>query len=82
MAALGVGLIGSGFMGKCHALAWNAVAPVFADVEHPRLALLADADRDLAESKAREFGFARATGDWRELVADPEVDVVSITAPN
>jgi predicted dehydrogenase len=82
MAGLGVGLIGTGYMGKCHALAWNAVAPVFGDVEPPRLAVLAEATAELAERRAREFGFARATGDWRSLVADPEVDVVSITAPN
>ena len=82
MAALGVGLIGTGFMGKCHALAWNAVAPVFGDVERPRLAVLAEASQDLAERRAGELGFARATGDWRSLVADPAVDVVSVTAPN
>lgn len=29
--ALGIGLIGSGYMGKCHALAWNAVAPLLAN---------------------------------------------------
>lgn len=69
-------------MGKCHALAWNAVAPVFGDVERPRLAVLAEATQDLADRKAREFGFARATGDWRSLVGDPAVDVVSVTAPN
>ena len=27
MASIGVGLIGTGYMGKCHALAWNAVKP-------------------------------------------------------
>ena len=26
MTGLGIGLIGTGYMGKCHALAWNAVA--------------------------------------------------------
>jgi len=31
---------------------------------------------------ARRFGFSRATDDWRTLVADPEVDIVSITTPN
>jgi predicted dehydrogenase len=82
MAGLGVGLIGTGYMGKCHALAWNAVAPVFGDVERPRLAVLAEATQDLAESRRRELGFAGATADWRALVADPAVDVVSITAPN
>ena len=82
MKTLGVGLIGTGYMGKCHALAWNAVAPVFGDVERPRLAVLGEATQELAERRAREFGFARATGDWREVVTDPEVDVVSITTPN
>jgi predicted dehydrogenase len=82
MKALGIGLIGTGFMGKCHALAWNAVAPVFGDVPRPRLAVLAEASPERAEGKARELGFERATGDWRSLVTDPAVDVVSITAPN
>ena len=25
MQSIGIGLIGTGYMGKCHALAWNAV---------------------------------------------------------
>jgi predicted dehydrogenase len=79
---LGVGLIGTGYMGKCHALAWNAVASTFGDVARPRLVALAEASADLARSKADEFGFAGATGDWRDLIANPEVDVVSITTPN
>lgn len=82
MTSLGVGLIGTGYMGKCHALAWNAVAPVFGDVARPVLASLCEVDRELADRRARELGFATATGDWRALVADPAVDVVSITTPN
>jgi len=82
MKALGIGLIGTGYMGKCHALAWNAVAPVFGDVPRPHLAVLAEASADLADRKAQELGFARATGDWRSLVEDPAVGVVSITTPN
>jgi len=82
MTSLNIGLIGTGYMGKCHALAWNAVAAVFGDVERPRLAVLAEHSQELAERKARELGFARATGDWRTLVADRAVDVVSITTPN
>jgi predicted dehydrogenase len=82
MAGLGVGLIGTGYMGKCHALGWNAVATVFGDVERPRLVHLGEATQDLADSKARELGFDKGSGDWREVVADPAVDVVSITTPN
>ncbi|WP_062011883.1 Gfo/Idh/MocA family protein [Aureimonas sp. AU4] len=79
---LGVGLIGTGFMGKCHALAWNAVGPTFGTMMRPRLVHLAEVDATLARQRADEFGFLRSTGDWRDVVGDPEVDVVSITAPN
>jgi predicted dehydrogenase len=80
--SLGIGLIGTGYMGKCHALAWNSVAPVFGDVERPRLVVLGEVDRALAERRAAELGFEAATADWQALVSDPRVDVVSITTPN
>ncbi len=82
MDSIGVGLIGSGFMGKAHALAWSAVAPVFGDVPPIRLVHLADATPELAGRQARAFGFGRGSSDWRAVLADPEVDVVSITTPN
>lgn len=82
MASLGIGLIGTGYMGKCHALAWNNVATIFGDVERPRLVHLAERDLALAQSRAREFGFAKSTSDWRDLLSDSDVDVVSITTPN
>ena len=81
-ASLGIGLIGTGYMGKCHALAWNGVKAVFGDGAKPRLVHLAEVNADIARTKADEFGFAKSTGDWRELIADPEVDVVSVTTPN
>ena len=82
MKSIGIGLIGSGFMGKCHALAFAAVGAVFPHVQRPRLEMLADVSPEAAEAAARQFGFARATGDWRALVEDPGVDIVSITTPN
>lgn len=82
MTTIGVGLIGTGYMGKCHALAWNGVKPVFGDVPRPRLVCLAEASAEFAAQRAGEFGFEKSTGDWRALIADPEVEVVSVTTPN
>lgn len=80
---LGVAVIGTGFMGKCHALAWRNVRAVFGErATDVRLEVLADASAELAQAKAAEMGFARATSDWRAAIADPAVDVVSITTPN
>jgi len=81
-SSIGIGLIGTGYMGKCHALAWNGVRAVFGDGPRPALVHLAEASADMARSKADEFGFTRATGDWRALIADPDVEVVSVTTPN
>ncbi|MBL9058855.1 MAG: Gfo/Idh/MocA family oxidoreductase [Mangrovicoccus sp.] len=82
MESLGVGLIGTGFMGKCHALAYRNVRAVMGDVPRLRLEALCDTPEAKAAAFADQFGFSRAEPDWRALVADPAVDVVSITAPN
>lgn len=78
---LGVALIGTGFMGKCHAMAWRNLATVFGGA-HPRLEVLCDTPEDRAQAMAAQFGFARGSADWRAAVADSVVDVVSITTPN
>jgi predicted dehydrogenase len=82
MTSLGVALIGTGFMGKCHAMAWSHVRPVFGDVPEIRLEILCDVDPELIRKRAAEYGFVRPETDWRKLVDDPRIDIVSITAPN
>jgi len=79
--SIGVGLIGTGFIGKVHALAYRAAPAVFG-LEPPRLEILADIDDTTAAGAAQDLGFHRSTGDWRTLVADPAVELVDITAPN
>ncbi|HSK40199.1 MAG TPA: Gfo/Idh/MocA family oxidoreductase, partial [Arenibaculum sp.] len=82
MKNVGIGLIGSGFMGRAHALAFRTVAGVYELPASPTLAILADADEGRAAQAAASLGFRRSTGDWRALVNDPEVDIVAITTPN
>ena len=82
MQEIGIGIIGTGFMGKAHALAYRAVAGLFPESLRPKLAVVADIDANAAKHAAAQFGFARASSDWKSLVTDPEVDVVSITTPN
>jgi predicted dehydrogenase len=82
MREIGVGLIGTGYMGKCHALAWTGVRAVFGDAPAVRRVALCEIDADIARARADEFGFETATVDWRALIANPDVDVISITTPN
>ena len=79
---LGVGLIGSGFMGKTHALGFAIASRVFDLPFDVDLAVLADVDAATAERAAGSLGFRRSTGNWRELLDDPEVQVIDITTPN
>ena len=83
MTEIGVGLIGTGYMGKCHALAWNAVRPTFGgDLPRPKLEAVCALTEAEAKTAAEAFGIGRWTLDWREVVADPAVAAVSIAAPN
>lgn len=79
---LGVGLVGAGFMGRCHANAFRSVGGLFDLPARLRPVILADATEAAAARNAELLGFPRATADWQTLVADPDVDVVAITAPN
>jgi len=82
MKTIGIGLVGSGFMGRSHAHALRAAAGVFELPLTPSLELLADVNDDVAAKAAKALGFARSTGDWQALIADPAVELVDITAPN
>ncbi len=79
---IGIGLVGSGFMGRCHANAFRTVSGLFDVPFDPKLTILADATDDLARDGAQALGFERFTSDWQALVDDPGVGIVAITAPN
>jgi predicted dehydrogenase len=78
-----IGLIGAGFVARCHIYGYHAIPAVFPDAAAlPTLELVCDAGDTLAAQAAARYGFGRSTGDWRRLVADPEVDVVDICVPS
>src|SRR5690606_25676829 len=80
---LRIGLIGSGFIARCHVYGYRTMLSVFPEAAaQPELELVADMTDDLAKAAAEKFGFRRATGDWRKLVADPAVDIVDICVPS
>lgn len=81
MQDIGIGLIGGGYMGKAHAVAMAAVGAVFDTALRPRLEMICANSDASAEGYRAAFGFARATADWRVLVADPKVQAVVIASP-
>lgn len=79
---LRVALIGSGFMGRAHAMAFAAAGRTFDLPVTPVLELIADRDAETAGAAGASLGFARSTGDWRAAVSDPHVDLVAVATPN
>ena len=80
---LGVGLVSVGWMGRLHSRAYQAMASVYPETGiRPRLVHVADTAADRVAYATQALGYARGSADYREVLADPEVDVVSICVPN
>nr|WP_314420872.1 Gfo/Idh/MocA family oxidoreductase [uncultured Erwinia sp.] len=80
---LNIGLIGSGFMGQAHADAIRRAALLYPNLpKTPVLYAIADQNQSMAEQAAKRFGALHAFGDWREMLQDPNIDVIDITSPN
>nr|WBO81627.1 Gfo/Idh/MocA family oxidoreductase [Streptomyces sp. SBE_14.2] len=81
--ALGVAVVGFGWMGRVHTQAYARVRHHYPQLAvRPELVAVAEEVPGRAEEAAAQFGFASATRDWREVAADPRVKAVSVTAPN
>ena len=79
---LRIGLIGTGFMGKAHVFGFTSAARVFELPFDLELHTVADITPEAAERARQTLGFTHATTDWRTIMANPKIDLVSITAPN
>jgi predicted dehydrogenase len=74
-----VAILGQGFMGRAHAHALITLGHM-TDLR-PELVAICGRDEGRLEEMRERFGFARATTDWRELIAD-DVDVLLNLGPN
>jgi predicted dehydrogenase len=80
---IGVGLISMGWMGKVHSRAYQSVPVVYPELGiKPRLVIAADTSQERADYAREVLGYERSTLDYNDVLNDPEVDVVSICAPN
>lgn len=80
---IGIGIVGAGWMGHVHARAYARLRHHFpTGGRDPELIAAADpVDAQLSDLVLRH-GIAAGYADWRDLVADPRIGAVSVTAPN
>ena len=80
---IGVGLVSVGWMGKVHSRAYQAIPVVYPELGiKPRLVIAADTEPSRGEYAKEVLGFEESTLDYHEVLNHPDVDVVSICAPN
>lgn len=81
--SIGIGVIGFGWMGQAHSRSYRRIPMHFPEAQlMPRLVIVADNVGDRADLARQNFGFETATTDWRTVIDHPDVDVVTIGAPN
>ncbi len=83
MKTINIGVIGMGWMGQAHSRSYLRVPLNFSDAGiKPRLIICSDNVEARAKSSQELLGFERSTTDWREVIADPDVEAVNICTPN
>ncbi|GAA4655762.1 Gfo/Idh/MocA family oxidoreductase [Arthrobacter gyeryongensis] len=83
MRDVNIALIGGGFMGKAHSLAYAAMPMFFWPAPaRPIRKVVVDATDELARTAADRYGWERHSSSWQEIVDDPTIDVVDIATPN
>ena len=73
-----IGLLGAGWITRAHGHALhtlNHVTPLARPIE---LTALAARTPDRGAAMARDLGIERFTTDWREVVDDPDIDVIAV----
>ncbi|MEM6552120.1 MAG: Gfo/Idh/MocA family oxidoreductase [Planctomycetota bacterium] len=79
---LNVGLIGSKFMGRTHSNAYLKAGKFFDLPRDPVMHTIAARDAEDLKSFAPRWGWQNWTTDWRELVHNPEIELVDVGTPN
>src|SRR5262245_42684380 len=75
MGKIKAGIVGGGMMGRIHAEALRRMGYV-------EVVALAEVNQDLARVKADQLNIPKAYGDFRALIADPEIQVIHNCTPN
>lgn len=80
---IGVALISVGWMGRLHTRAYKAVTERYPELGlRARLVIAADTCEASAREAVDLLGYESWTLDYNEVLSHPDVDVVSICAPN
>ncbi len=78
-----LGMLGCGFMGKCHSNAYKTIPYIYPDAGvMPRLAVLCDQNAEIVECEAARYGFEEYCTDYQDVVGSDRIDVFDNCGPD
>jgi predicted dehydrogenase len=78
-----IGMLGYGFMGKCHSHVFKVIPYIYPELNIvPRLLLLCGRNEEKVRHAAARYGFEEYCTDWREAVGDPRIDIFDNCGPD
>jgi len=81
--SIGIGMLGYAFMGKAHTNALKKIAYItYPPPYFPRLVSISGRNEAAVREAASRYGYEKWTTDWRDVVADPDVQVFDNGGPN
>ncbi len=80
--SLGIGLIGSKFMGRTHSNGWSQAARFFDLPATPQLRTIAARDEEDLKVFAPRWGWQGHTTRWQDLCEDDGIDLIDVGTPN
>ena len=80
---IGIGMLGYAFMGKAHSNAYKKLPyMMYPPVAIPKLVAIAGRNAAASQEAAARYGYAKSYTDWRDLIADENVQLFDNGGPN
>lgn len=77
-----VGMIGYRFMGKAHSNGWRQAPRFFPLEANIEMHTICGRNPEGVEVAARDLGWKNASTNWKEVIENPEIDIIDINTPN
>ncbi len=80
---IGIGMLGYAFMGKAHTNAFKKIPyMIYPPPAVPTLTAIAGRNQEAVAEAARRYGYKKYYTDWRDMLADDEVQLFDNGGPN
>ncbi len=80
---IGIGMLGYAFMGKAHSNAFKKLPyMMYPPIAIPKLVAIAGRNESATAEAAKRYGYQKYYTDWRDLIADPDVQMFDNGGPN